>query len=126
MPGGDRTGPSGMGPMTGRGAGDCAGIRMPGYTNRMRIGGGSFGGRAFGRGRGGRGWRNWYHATGLPGYVRAAQGMQAWGRSPDFQAGFQAAEPSGQDELEVLRAQSRQISRTLEDINKRIGELESD
>ncbi|MFW5971797.1 MAG: DUF5320 domain-containing protein, partial [Desulfovermiculus sp.] len=30
MPGGDRTGPMGMGPMTGRGAGFCAGMNQPG------------------------------------------------------------------------------------------------
>jgi len=33
MPGGDRTGPAGMGPMTGRAAGFCAGYPMPGYMN---------------------------------------------------------------------------------------------
>ncbi len=33
MPRGDGTGPLGMGPLTGRGAGFCAGFRMPGYTN---------------------------------------------------------------------------------------------
>lgn len=31
MPGGDRTGPLGMGPLTGRGAGLCAGYGMRGY-----------------------------------------------------------------------------------------------
>ena len=33
MPFGDRTGPAGMGPMTGRAAGFCAGFPMPGYMN---------------------------------------------------------------------------------------------
>ena len=33
MPLGDRTGPAGMGPMTGRAAGYCAGFPMPGYMN---------------------------------------------------------------------------------------------
>jgi hypothetical protein len=37
MPGGDRTGPNGLGPMTGRRAGYCAGYPVPGYMNR-RIG----------------------------------------------------------------------------------------
>ncbi len=59
MPYGDRTGPNGLGPMTGRGAGFCAGYNTPGYANPY---GGRFGGRAgygFGRGRGagyGRGY----------------------------------------------------------------------
>ena len=33
MPRGDGTGPMGMGPMTGRAAGFCAGYGMPGYMN---------------------------------------------------------------------------------------------
>ena len=33
MPRGDGTGPAGMGPMTGRAAGYCAGYNMPGYMN---------------------------------------------------------------------------------------------
>jgi len=33
MPRGDGTGPLGMGPMTGRAAGYCAGYGMPGYMN---------------------------------------------------------------------------------------------
>ncbi|MBN1383204.1 MAG: DUF5320 domain-containing protein [Deltaproteobacteria bacterium] len=33
MPGGNRTGPAGMGPMTGRAAGFCAGYPTPGYLN---------------------------------------------------------------------------------------------
>lgn len=33
MPRGDRTGPAGRGPMTGRGAGYCAGYPVPGFMN---------------------------------------------------------------------------------------------
>jgi len=33
MPWGDGTGPMGRGPMTGRGAGFCAGYNVPGYAN---------------------------------------------------------------------------------------------
>jgi len=59
MPRGDGTGPMGMGPMTGRAAGFCAGFGTPGYMN---AGPGWGGGRGFGRGRGlgrGRGWAGW-------------------------------------------------------------------
>jgi hypothetical protein len=74
MPGGDGTGPSGMGPMTGRAAGYCAGYPVPGYMNPAPGYG------AYGRGRGGgRGRRHWYHATGAPGWVRASYGYPAWG-----------------------------------------------
>ena len=55
MPRGDRTGPTGAGPMTGRGMGICAGNNAPGYA----MGGG------FGRGMGmGRGFRNRFFAGG--------------------------------------------------------------
>lgn len=36
MPRGDRTGPTGQGPLTGRGAGYCAGFRLPGFLNPVR------------------------------------------------------------------------------------------
>ena len=50
MPGGDGTGPGGMGPMTGRAAGFCAGYPAPGYVNSV---GGRGMGMGWGRGRGG-------------------------------------------------------------------------
>ena len=49
MPRGDKTGPDGLGPMTGRGAGYCAGYSVPGFMNPAR----GFGG---GMARRGRGW----------------------------------------------------------------------
>jgi hypothetical protein len=68
MPGGDRTGPLGEGPLTGRRAGYCAGNDAPGFTEPWtgRGQGGGFGagrgggfgsGGGFGRGRGGA-WRH--------------------------------------------------------------------
>jgi hypothetical protein len=77
MPFGDGTGPSGLGPMTGRAAGFCAGSGRPGFASRMRgypyqhgdppatqtwprwswgLGHGL--GRGLGRGSG-RSWRRW-------------------------------------------------------------------
>ncbi len=54
MPRGNRTGPMGQGPITGRGAGFCAGYALPGYANNAAPGcGGRFGaGNRFGNGRG--------------------------------------------------------------------------
>jgi len=49
MPAGDRTGPEGMGPRTGRGAGYCSGYDTPGYMNSA-FGRGFRGRGAFGRG----------------------------------------------------------------------------
>jgi len=37
MPRGDRTGPDGKGPKTGRGLGYCNGYKNPGYTGRPRT-----------------------------------------------------------------------------------------
>jgi len=47
MPGGDRTGPWGMGARTGRKAGFCSGYSRPGFMNRFAAF--PFGGRWFGR-----------------------------------------------------------------------------
>jgi len=38
MPGGDRTGPNGMGPMTGRRMGHCSGIATPNFTGNVQRG----------------------------------------------------------------------------------------
>lgn len=127
MPRGDRTGPAGMGPMTGRGAGYCAGFNRPGYANPAVAGGGAFG-RGAGRG-GGRGRRNWYYQTGMPGWSRAANGMPAYGSPAPAGGGYvpgQAGygEPSPEDELQMLRQQSEALSQQLEQINQRITELE--
>ena len=50
MPGGDRTGPEGYGPRTGRSLGYCAGYDSPGFTKGVPRGRGY--GRAWGRGYG--------------------------------------------------------------------------
>lgn len=56
MPRGDRTGPAGQGPMSGRGLGYCAGYSSAGFTRGygagMGWGGGMGRGRGFGRGYG--------------------------------------------------------------------------
>ncbi|HIP57917.1 MAG TPA: hypothetical protein EYH00_01240 [Archaeoglobus profundus] len=46
MPWGDGTGPWGLGPRTGRGAGFCSGFPIPGFLNRFVFP--PFGGRWFG------------------------------------------------------------------------------
>jgi hypothetical protein len=65
MPFGDGTGPMGRGPMTGRGAGYCAGSGRPGFaSNVLRRGWLSFNrgfGRSAGRGRGRGVTRRWFN-----------------------------------------------------------------
>lgn len=115
MPGGDRTGPQGFGSMTGRGAGFCAGYNMPGYMNR--FGGGGFNRR--GGGRGGRGFRNVYYATGMPGWMRYGQP----GYNPQAVQGFQY---SREDEAGFLNDQAEYLKNALEDVNKRLNALEKE
>ncbi|MBN1803720.1 MAG: DUF5320 domain-containing protein [Sedimentisphaerales bacterium] len=128
MPGGDGTGPMGMGPMTGRGAGFCAGYQVPGYMNP--VGGRGFGGRGYwgwGRG-GGRGRRNWFYATGLPGWARVGYGWPAWGGAvnPNAYGGAPfASSLTTQQELDDLKGQAEYLEDSLDGIKKRIEELES-
>ncbi len=67
MPKGDRTGPRGEGPLSGRGMGYCSGADALEYAQP-----GPGMGRGFARGRGDqrRGYRHWFHATGLPRWAR--------------------------------------------------------
>ena len=115
MPGGDRTGPRGMGPMTGRGLGYCAGYSSPAYSAPGYAGGRGWGGGGWGGG--GRGWRHWYYATGLPGWARAGY-SPGWTYPP-----YQQPMPEEQ-ETELLRNQAEALGRELEAITKRLEELE--
>ena len=75
MPFGDGTGPRGMGPMTGRGAGFCAGFGRPGFANPIR-----------GRGGFGFGWRRPYGRPYFGGYGFSAPYM-SYG-SPQYGTGY--------------------------------------
>jgi len=104
MPRGDRTGPAGMGPMTGRGAGYCAGYPTPGYMNPY---GGRFGGGlGWGRGR----------FTGLP-YAPPSWGMQYGPYDVPY---------SQEQEKEVLQGQVKSMEDQIAVIQKRIKELETE
>ena len=120
MPAGDGTGPMGMGPMTGRAAGYCAGYGRPGYTNPV-YGRGGFG---YGRGFGGfgRGNRHWYWATGQPGWARAG-----WGAAypVNYNAPYQTS-ITPEQEINILRNQAKSFQDALENVNKRIEELEKE
>jgi len=129
MPAGDGTGPRGMGPMTGRGAGYCVGYDVPGYANPVPGRGFGMGwgrGRAWGGGWGrGRGWRNQYYATGMPGWVRFGY-APAWGTPPAAAYGPYAAPPTREQETEFLKAQAEGLKEQLDAISQRIAELEQE
>jgi len=122
MPLGDGTGPSGLGPMTGRAAGYCAGYAVPGYMNP--IGGRGMGwGRGFGRG-GGRGFRRRFFA-GMPVYPIAAP---VYGAGIPFSPAYTApSAPANAAELELaaLRNQAELIKNSLDAITQRIEMLET-
>ena len=120
MPRGDRTGPTGMGPMTGRATGYCAGYGMPGYANPV-VGRGfgmgfGRGGGAWGRGRFaggcGRGWRNGYYATGQPGWMRYGG------------YGAPMGDPDPEIEKQALKNQAEAMQSELDAIRKRLEEIE--
>jgi hypothetical protein len=124
MPRGDRTGPAGQGPRTGRAMGYCAGYAAPGYMNPgPGLGLGMGRGLGGGRGGGGRGWRNMYYATGLPGWARAGW-LPAYGQPPVAPYGFPPYGPTAGDEAELLRAQAEYFEGALKDIKSRLAELE--
>lgn len=126
MPGGNRTGPMGQGPMTGRGLGYCSGNTAPGFATAGFGRGFGFGGG--GRGRG-RGWRNWFGATGVPGWQRAAWGWPAfgagWGAAATQTPAFTPPAMTGEQELEMLKQQAQSFAGALEQLNGRIAELEA-
>ena len=108
MPRGDGTGPMGMGPMTGRGMGYCAGYTTPGYTNP-----------GFGMGRG-RGFRRMYCATGLPGWAR--YGVNPYGFAP---YAYQGTVPEV-DEKEFLQNQADYLEKQLSDVRDKLKGFEKE
>ncbi len=97
MPRGDRSGPDGMGPMTGRALGYCSGYDSPGFTRA-----------AFGR-RGGFG----------RGFGRGMEFARRPGRFYDPYPRYSEA-----DELQILKEESKRLSEDLESIKARIKEIE--
>ncbi|MBU1062297.1 MAG: DUF5320 domain-containing protein [Candidatus Omnitrophica bacterium] len=114
MPGGDGTGPMGMGPMTGRAAGYCTGYSMPGYANPIPGRGWGFGfgrGRGWGRGFGrgfGRRWAVYPYAYGAPSY-------------PAYPYG---SELTAKEEADMLKDQAKAMEEEIKAINDRISALE--
>ena len=121
MPGGDRRGPVGMGPMTGRAAGYCGRYDLPGYANGLP--GRGFG-MGFGGGRAGRGFR---------GRAFGGGGFRRWNMAPGFAGGITFrgygagyVEPDPQLERSALSRQANALQAELEAIRKRIDEIEGD
>lgn len=119
MPGGDRSGPTGLGETTGRGAGYCGGFGAPGFENPAPRSG--FGRRflryrgafCYGSGRGRHGYRNIYYATGLPHSARS------FGYAARYQ------EPDPEIEKRELKNEARILKSEMDAIQKRLEEIDA-
>ncbi|MBN1863538.1 MAG: DUF5320 domain-containing protein [Victivallales bacterium] len=115
MPGGDRTGPAGMGPMTGRAAGYCAGYPTPGFMNPIS-------GFGFRRGmrlgfRGGRG-RGGFRGVSMP------FGVPVVPAAPyTYGVPFDAV-PTREQALDALKGQAEYLENALNGVKKQIAELQ--
>ncbi len=110
MPGGDRTGPTGLGPKTGRGAGYCSGYSAPGNVDFVRGRGYAGFGRLGFRGRGG--------------WCRGGFFRFGYGRGP-YAWPYHGYAHSPKEELEALQNEEQFLEEALQDIRKRIDDLET-
>jgi hypothetical protein len=99
--------------MTGRAAGYCAGFGIPGYANAAGRGFGRGISRGCGFGGGGYGWRHWFDATGMPG----------WMRFGGYAAPYQKPDP--ELEKQSLKNQAEALRSELDLIKKRLDEFEA-
>ncbi len=123
MPGRDRTGPVGMGPLTGRGMGFCAGMTNPADAESAPppCGGAGFG-RGLGFGGGRRGRRNMFYATGLPGWMRAGAGAPAAGIEKPADRTEGAIR---EQNMEVLKMRAERLEEMMQDIQARLKSIET-
>ncbi|NLY74992.1 MAG: DUF5320 domain-containing protein [Firmicutes bacterium] len=104
MPRGDGTGPMGLGPMTGRTAGYCAGYLGPGFANPI-VG--------FGWGCRGLGRRFWGAGYGrVPGYA------------PGYNPYFQKGAVDSEFEARVLSDRIEIMEQSLKEAKERLKELQ--
>ena len=96
MPGRDRTGPEGAGPLTGRKMGFCAGNQEPGFYRRAGAG--------FGRGRGFR------------------HRLRYWQDFQEFQRTVNT-DLSHQDEKQLLEEEIRNMKNRLTSLENRLSDL---
>lgn len=108
---GDRTGPMGFGPRSGRGAGFCSGFFLPGFLRGAGLG------PRFWRGHG---WRHCFWATGLPGWLRerghCRWAAEVWGGSEEGEA----------QELAWLKGCAEAMEKALSRLRQRIQTLEAE
>jgi hypothetical protein len=109
MPGFDKTGPTGGGPMTGGGRGYCSPRLSYGFGRSWPRRGISFGY--------GRGYRHMFWQTGLP---RWARGRSGWGR-PDLEPSY-----SRENEIPMLQEEAEALKDDLNAIEQRMRDLQAE
>lgn len=120
MPAGDRTGPMGAGPRTGRAWGYCSGYAQPGYmTPGPGMGFGRGLGRGYGRGLGmGRG-RRFRHPGGWGAWSHPYAPAGAFGFPPEAWAVPPVEEEAAlADEAKFLEAELARIRERLDELKK--------
>jgi len=107
MPRGDGTGPEGLGPMTGRAAGYCAGYDRPGFTNPGGRGLARGWGRGLGRGIGWRrgGWRGYGYFA--PAYYR-----------PPVTITPEEEKAALENEIDLLKKETEALQKRLSELDK--------
>lgn len=123
MPWGDHTGPVGVGALTGRRAGFCAGYPVPGFLNRLhsrftRFGFG-WGQGAWGRGWAPGGWGRGYWRWGW----RRAGAYAPWAHLPSTANLDEPSWPEPVDEAKALKAAKAALTQELQAVEKRLAEL---
>jgi hypothetical protein len=106
MPGGDRTGPLGCGPLTGGGRGSRAGCGVRGAWEGPGFARGGF--PVAGWGCGGRGYRHRYYATGIP--------FSAYGPEPESLL-------DADQEVSLLKTEAERLRAMLDRIEQRLERL---
>ncbi len=116
MPFGDRSGPRGFRPRTGRGLGYCAGFNSPGYTKGpgMRRGFGSGFGKGHGRGFG----RGFGYEYDEPSYYREPPYY-----GPAVPATPSHAEPTKEEETSYLKRIVESLESELKAVRDRLREV---
>ena len=117
MPAGDRTGPIGQGPVTGRRLGYCSGFDSPGFTKEAGYGLG----RGFGYGRGIRYGRGMGFARG------GGRGRGFWAfNSMNMPTNPWMQTMSREEEIKYLKSEADALKSSQKDIEKRLVELEKE
>ena len=120
MPSGDKTGPSGLGRMTGRAAGYCSGFSVPGFMNPI-----DGYGRGLGRGRGRGGGRRFGRERFVypqPVAVQPAYQPVAQPQSPrqeiavleNYQIGLEVQKTDLEQEMDSVKARIEELKPKLE------------